>query len=79
MNEIEVLKKIKDIFMDVIGFDGDLKKELSPQNLKQWDSLGHINILMAVQMEFNIEFDMEEIQKINSVGELVDAILGKNN
>ena len=52
---------------------------MTANNIDEWDSLNHINLLGAIQREFKIEFALIELQHLNSVGTLIDYILKKTN
>ena len=47
---------------DVFNIDVSLiNNESSPDNIENWDSLKHMNLIIALEEEFEIEFDDEEI------------------
>ena len=43
-------------------------------DLDRWDSLLHLNVVLAMEREFGIQFDIAEVTAINSVEEAVAAI-----
>lgn len=43
--------------------DGD-----SPQTVEAWDSVGHLNLVLALEGEFGVQFEAEEIPDLVSVG-----------
>ena len=52
----------------------------SPETLENWDSVQHLNLVLALEEQFGIAFDPEEMDQMKSVGaiaQLVDAKLGK--
>lgn len=49
--------------------DGD-----SPETLETWDSIHHIQLVIAIEAEFGIQFSAEEIGELNSVGRLRQRI-----
>ena len=54
--------RIKKIMSDVLNIDVSLiNNETSPDNIENWDSLKHMNLIVALEEEFEIEFDDEEI------------------
>jgi len=54
--------RIKKIMSDVLNIDVSLiNNESSPDNIENWDSLKHMNLIVALEEEFEIEFDDEEI------------------
>ncbi|MDO4566051.1 MAG: acyl carrier protein [Oscillospiraceae bacterium] len=80
MNESAVLKRLQSIFQDVFG-DENLKisSDSSADNIPAWDSLMQILILQAVQDEFGSEFSVDEVSQIKTVGDIINAVLEKNN
>lgn len=43
----------------------------------EWDSFVHINLIIALESEFDIEFDSEEIGSLLSVDQIVNAVTEK--
>ncbi|MBQ9008311.1 MAG: acyl carrier protein, partial [Clostridia bacterium] len=41
---------------------------------EDWDSLEHINLMVAVENAFGIKFNMGQIGSLKNVGEMVDLI-----
>lgn len=44
-------------------------------DIEDWDSLEHINLVVAVEKRFKIKFTMGEVAGMKNVGEMVDIIL----
>lgn len=60
-----------------IVFEEDIEKikdNASPDNLENWDSLRHMNLVVALEEEFDLEFDDEEIVEMMNM-ELILEIL----
>jgi len=54
--------KVKKVMSDVFNIDVSLiNNESSPDNIENWDSLKHMNLIIALEEEFEIEFDSGEI------------------
>ena len=54
--------RIKTVMSNVLNIDANLiKSESSPDNIEDWDSLKHMNLIFALEEEFEIQFDDEEI------------------
>jgi len=54
--------RIKKVMSDVFNIDIILiNNNSSPDNIKNWDSLKHMNLIIALEEEFEIEFSDEEI------------------
>jgi acyl carrier protein len=41
--------------------------DLKMGDLTEWDSLGNFNLILAVEKHFDIQFDISDIENINSV------------
>ena len=48
--------------------------DTSQKNLKAWDSLAHIRLISGIENEFDIQFNLAEIEQLTSVTQLVRAI-----
>ena len=48
--------------------------ELKMGDIDEWDSLGNFNLILAVESYYKIQFEMDEIEKINSVSEIEEKI-----
>ena len=46
-------------------------------DIEEWDSLEHINLLAAVEQAFGMKFNMGQVVSMKNVGEMADIILSK--
>ncbi|GBQ89821.1 acyl carrier protein [Gluconobacter albidus] len=78
MNRTEVAVQITKIFQDVFD-DPDLllKDETTARDIPGWDSVAMINIIVAIEENFNIRLKTREIEGLKSVGDLYEAVLNK--
>ena len=75
MNRNEVLKKLNVIFRDVFDDDSIVINDRTTSNdIEEWDSIEHINLIGAVEDEFSMRFKMKEVSVMKNVGEMVDII-----
>lgn len=78
MSREELKYKLQEIFADVFADENIVINEsTSAKNIEAWDSLTNINILAAIQDEFMVSFEIEEIVSMKNVGDMLDAVLGK--
>lgn len=71
-NTFEELNKI---FRDV--FDNDtiaIFETMTAKDLQEWDSLNHINLIVAAERHFKIKFTTQEIMTFQNVGHFANAI-----
>jgi len=78
MERKEIFSKLNEIFIDVLDLDEvELTDETSANDIEEWDSLSHIQLIVAIEKSFGIKFTSLEIMKWRNVGELVDSIMSK--
>ncbi len=78
MERGEILKKVNDVFIDVLDNDTIvLTDETTADDVEEWDSLNHIQLVVAIERQFKIRFTSREIQSWNNVGEMLDCIIAK--
>jgi acyl carrier protein len=54
-----------------------LKPATTAQEVEGWDSLNHIELVLAVEKHFKIRFNFADLQKFKNVGEMCDNIAAK--
>lgn len=76
--EKEIHKRLEDVFKDVFD-DEDIKinEKTTSKDIDGWDSLEHINLICAIEEEFNIKFSMGETVSLKNVGEMEELIKSK--
>lgn len=52
----------------------EVNEDSSPENLEKWDSFHHINLILALEEEFNINFTEEEIFQVVEVGIICETL-----
>ncbi len=73
-----IRNRLTDILKDVLDNDSiELSRDTTAADLEGWDSLAHINIIVAVEKEFKIRFDLMDIKPLKNVGEFLDLIQRK--
>lgn len=78
MKREEVFEALNLVFQD--EFDDDsirLSDATTADDIEDWDSLEHINLVVAVEKRFGIKFTMGEVTGMKNVGEMVDIILAR--
>jgi acyl carrier protein len=75
MEQQEIYTRLTKIMRDV--FDDDTlvaTPELTASDVKEWDSVNHITLVVAVEQEFGIKFNTAELEKMKNVGHLAEQI-----
>lgn len=76
MERNEVLSRVQDIFRDVLDDEEIvLTDATTADDIDEWDSLSHIQLIVAIEKAFKVKFTSKEILSWKNIGELVDSIL----
>lgn len=71
------MKSLEQIFADSLAINlSDISDELTYQSILQWDSVAHMTLIAAVEDEYGIMLDTDDIIDMSSVGK-AKAILQK--
>ena len=74
MEHSEIFEKVADIASDVLGINADEITEETTFDDLDADSLDRLQLVTAMEDEFDIEIDDEKLEAINSVAEAIAAI-----
>ena len=79
MEREEIFSKLNEIFEDVLDLDEtpELTDDTSANDIEEWDSLSHIQLIVAIEKAFKLKFTSQEILKWNNVGEMVETIIAR--
>ena len=75
---MDITEKLTAVFTEV--FDDDsiiLADEMTADDIDAWDSMSHVNLIIAIEIAFEIEFKQSEIQNFANVSELKQSIIQK--
>ena len=78
MESEDILKQVNDIFIDILDDEKIVLSSLTSANdVEGWDSLTHIQLVVAIEKHFKIRFTSKDIQSWKNVGEMVTSIDSK--
>lgn len=78
MDNSKILNLLDDVFIDVLdNKDIRLNLNTTADDVDDWDSLNHIQLVVAIEKKFKIRFSSKEIQSWENIGELVESIHSK--
>jgi acyl carrier protein len=78
MDRAEVESKMTDLLVDELGIDRDkIAMSATFEEDLEVDSLGVVELLMALEDNFGVSIPDEEAEKIGTVGEAVDLVMQK--
>lgn len=74
------LDRTRQIVADVFALPlAQIAADSSPDNVEGWDSLQHLNVVLALEKEFGLQFSPEEIEQMLSVELIADLVEEKLN
>ena len=75
----EIYRRLNNIFKDIFDDNSIIVNEkTTSKDIAGWDSLEHINLIVAVEQEFGIKFNMNEVITMDNVGDMVKLIISKS-
>lgn len=78
MNKDQILEEVQEIFREVLDNEEIvLNNATTADDVDEWDSLTHIQLIVAIEKHFNIRFTSREILSWQNVGEMIDCIAAK--
>jgi acyl carrier protein len=70
-------EQVRAIASDVFGVPVDrLSAGSSPESVENWDSMQHLNLVLAIEEKFGIQLDPDEIEQMKNIG-AVAALVDK--
>lgn len=68
-------KKVKQVFGAVFDVDPTrVRLDWTPDTVKNWDSLRHMNFILALEEEFGVMFSDDEIVAMRSLATVLDVV-----
>jgi acyl carrier protein len=75
---VTTIQKITEVIRTVFDDDRvEIGRETTAHDVEGWDSLSHINLIVAIESAFNIKFLNKELLRFKNVGDLVDSVDAK--
>lgn len=74
----EVIKRFNAIFIDVLDDEAlVLTAETTADDIDDWDSLTHIQLIVGIEKDFDVKFTSNEIEEYQNVGEMCEGVIKK--
>jgi len=76
MTRESIIEATTEIFCDIFDDDSIIVTESTvADDIEDWDSLEHINLVLALEQRFNLKFSMDEVIGMKNVGDMVDIVM----
>lgn len=72
---MNIKERLQEIFREV--FEDDeiiLKEEMTADDIEDWDSLTHIQLIEEIEENFKIDFTLQEVTELKNVGEFISLV-----
>lgn len=78
MERTEIVEKLTIVFQKTFdNSDLTLTEDMTASHVDNWDSLTHMVLIGDVEKEFDIKFKLKELNKMNTIGNLIDIVAAK--
>ncbi len=74
-----ILNKLSVIFKEAFGKDTEISLATRKEDIATWDSINFLNLIIEIESEFDLSLEVEEIEKINSVSNIISIIENRKN
>ena len=79
-DESQIWPKLTETFREILEDDEiELTPETTAKDVEDWDSLSHIQLLVAVEQAFGVRFNTGEVAGLENVGEMVRLLVAKTS
>ena len=70
--------KLEEIIANIFELDpSQIKMEMTPADIETWDSLSQLNLISAIEKEFQIKLEIDEIFTVMKIGDIYDLLSKK--
>jgi acyl carrier protein len=75
MSRDSIIQELAPIFRDVLDQpDLELASETNASSVDGWDSLAHVNLVVAIEKKYRVKFALGELQALKNVGDMAGLI-----
>ena len=78
MNIETVLEKMKTIINETFDIDFDIQAQTSAEDIDEWDSISHIELITKMEEHFGVRFALGELQDLQNVGDMAKLVIEKS-
>jgi|TARA_B110000444_G_C18264991_1_gene333707 acyl carrier protein len=75
INNKKIEEKVKKIFLQIFKFKISKFENLEFNKTKEWDSLKHIQLILALEKELKIRIKTSEVEKLTSYQKIIKHLI----
>jgi len=77
---LTIFEQVRTISTDIFQVPaGQITTESSPKTLEAWDSVQHLNLVLALEQHFGVQFEPEEMDQMKTIGSISELVESKLN
>jgi acyl carrier protein len=70
-------ERLRTVFVDALQLDDDVDVEnLKYRDIDEWDSVGHMALIAAIEDEFDVQFETDQVIDMSSFKVALDMLTG---
>jgi acyl carrier protein len=74
----DLLDEVRGVAADVFAVDARaLHADSSPERVEAWDSVQHLNLVLALEARYDIQFEPEEMDRMKTLGMIAELLESK--
>jgi len=75
---MSVLERVANVFAAVFVVPAvSVTIDTIPDDVPKWDSLGHMAMVAALEQEFGVQFELDEVMEMATVSKIVEIVTAK--
>jgi acyl carrier protein len=68
-------EQVRNLASDIFGIPADkITAESSPATIENWDSMQHLNLVLAIEEKFEVQLEPEDIEQMKSIGAVAATV-----
>ena len=74
-DNVLILNRVREIAGDVL--EAPVTNDSTPESVESWDSVRHLNLMLALESEYGFELSPEEMDQAKSIGQIARIVASK--
>jgi acyl carrier protein len=76
---LSIFEQVRGVAADVFEVSAEqITADSSPEVLENWDSVQHLNLVLALEQQFGIQLEPEEMDRMKTIGAFAELVRSKS-
>ncbi len=72
---VSTFEQVRNIASDILGIPADkITADSSPETIENWDSMQHLNLVLAIEEKFGVQLEPEDIEQMKNIGAVATLV-----